>query len=166
MKKIVWVCILAGILALSACQTKEAEETENAHTYESDYVQDYTWSSPLLRELYYDYHTYYAGRYLLDGRMQVNIRQDAPEELLIKFEQTSSITHHLVAFSYAELWALKELIMVEIVDLEGFSGIGVSEKGNAVSLNLITGTEIPAFLDHYIETGMLVVDFHEGYATF
>jgi hypothetical protein len=98
--------------------------------------------------------------------MQVNIRQDAPEELLIKFEQTSTITHHLVAFSYAELWALKELIMVEIVDLEGFSGIGVSEKDNAVSLNLITGTEIPAFLDHYIETGMLLVDFHEGYATF
>jgi len=166
MKKYGFVCILTCLLFLVGCQTKEQEETENAYMYESDYVQDYSLLSPLLKELYYEYHTYYAGRYLLDGNMQVNIRQDAPLELLMKFEESASITHHLVAYSYAELWALKELIIVEIVDDEGFSGIGVSEKDNAVILNLITGTEIPTFLNHYIEEEMVIVEFHEGYSTF
>jgi hypothetical protein len=39
--------------------------------------------------------------------------------------------------------------------------MGTSQKDNCVHLGLLTDSEIPVELEHYIEIGMIVIEFME-----
>ncbi|WP_008825163.1 hypothetical protein [Haloplasma contractile] len=160
MKRLLLIIILL-VFSLVACEDNENEQVRvEENIYESPYVKDYGFPVEVMNEVYYSHHDVFAGFYLADG-YNVNITENAPQTLIDKLEQDSLVTHHIVDYSFAELWAVKEIVFDIISDSEGFSGLGVSEMNNTVELTLITDTVIPESLNHYIEIGILTIDFQD-----
>ncbi len=151
-------------LGLSACEQEQIEEEEN--TYESPYVKDYDFSIPVLNEVYYNYNDVFAGIYLVGSVYNINVTNDAPETLIAKLEQTGSIMYQIVDHSYAELWTVREIVTSFAIEMEGFTGIGISEMDNSVMLTLQTDTVVPEKFGHYIEIGILTIEFINGFPTF
>lgn len=167
MKKLGLVVLLTlCLVTLSGCKEEVEEAQGQEDIYESPYVKNYDFSVSLINEVYYTYHNVFAGVYLDAGVYNINITHDAPEELIQKLEANSSIEYHLVEYSYAELWTLREMVTSLIIDEEGFRGIGQSEKDNCVNLTLKTDTPVPEELLYYVETGMLKIEFTDLISTF
>ena len=168
MKKISLAIILCLIgFSLVACEQGDNEQVDiEEYTYESPYTKGYNFPHQVLNEVYYDYHDIFAGVYLVDNAYNINITKDAPQIIITKLEQNSSVTHHIVNFSFAELWTVREIVTSYVIEMEGFSGVGISEMDNTVRLTLITDTEIPESFNHYIEIGILTIDFQDTHTTF
>ncbi len=165
MKKLLLVLLL--LFSLVACSNNNNDKVEvEENTYESPYVKHYNFSTPILNEVYYNYHEVFAGIYL-DIGYNINITEDAPQTLIDKLEQ-SGVKYHIVKFSYSELWTVHELILDTIINenMDNFRGIGVSEMDNTIQLSLKTDTVIPEYLFHYIEIGILTIDYTDLIATF
>jgi len=168
MKKISLIIIFSIIyLSLIACDNsgnEQAEKEENI--YESPYVINYNFPHQVMNEVYYNYHNVFAGVYLVDGAYNINITDDAPQTLIDKLDQNNSVTYHIVNHSISELWTVREIVTVYVLEMDGFSGIGISEMDNTVQLTLITNTEIPESFNYYIEIGILTINFQDTHATF
>lgn len=160
MKKIILIVIL--LLNLVGCEAAQVEVKETE--YESPYVKDYMFQIQVMNEVYYNYQDVFAGFYLVNGVYNVNITEDAPEILIAKLTQNSLVTHHIVKYSYAQLWAVKELVFDTIINSDGFSSLSVSESNNSVNLTLITDTVVPDSFSHYIEIGILIITYQETHA--
>ena len=162
MKKILLVLLI--IFSLVACDNGDNEQIEiEETTYESPYVKGYNFPVGIMNRVYYSYHDVFAGFYLVNGAYNVNITEDSPQSLIDELEQNSLVTHHIVSYSYAELWTVNEMVLDIIINIDGFSGLGVSEMDNTIKLTLITDTVIPVSLNHYIEIGILTVDYQDSY---
>lgn len=160
-KKICFTVLLCLIgFSLVACEqdTKKQVDIEE-YKYESSYAKNYNFSIGVINEIYYNYHDVFAGVYLIDGGYNINITFETPQNIISKLEQNNLVTHHLVDFSFAELWTVREIVTAYIIGNEGFCGIGISEMDNSVMLTLKTNTVIPTPFHHYIETGILTVEF-------
>ncbi len=168
MKKIYFLIILCLLVfSLVACEQDENKQINNEeYIYESPYAKSYDFPAQVMNEVYYNYHDVFAGVYLIEGAYHINITEDAPEILIAELHQNSLVTHHIVDHSFAELWTVKEIVTSYIIDKEGFNSIGISEMDNTVNLTLRTDTEIPEFMNHYIEIGILTIDFSDLIATF
>lgn len=165
MKKILMMLLL--VFSLVACnQDDNVQENIEETKYESSYAVDYNFLIPLINEVYYSYNDVFAGVYLIDGAYHLNITDEAPDTLISKLENNNLVTHHIVSYSYGELWTVREIVTSYIINMEGFASISISEKDNTISLTLITDTVIPTAFYHYIEIGILTIDFQDGYATF
>lgn len=164
MRKLLTILLLS--LCLISCSNEDDEQLESeSYIYESPYVKGYNFPVGVINRVYYNYHDIFAGVYLIDGSYNINITEGAPESILAELTQNSLVTHHIVEFSFAELWTIRELITVTIIDLEGFSSIGISEMDNTIKLTLITGTVIPESFDHYVEIGILTINYTDSHAT-
>ena len=165
MKRLLMVLLL--VFSLVACDNAENDQVEvEKNTYESPYVKDYKFLVPIINEIYYNYHDVFAGVYLVNGSHHINITEDAPENLIVRLEQSSLVKHHIVKYSFAELWTIKEMVLDLIVDTDGFSSLGISEIDNTVSLTLITDTVVPTTFNHYIEMDILTIKYGDTYATY
>jgi len=165
MKKIFVILLL--IFTLVSCENVENDEIEvEEYTYESHYVKGYNFPIDVMNRVYYSYHDIFAGFYLIDGGYNLNITEGAPQTLLDELEQNSSVTYHIVEFSFAELWTVQEIVLVTIINVDGFSGLGVSEMDNTVKLTLKPDTVVPESFSHYIEIGILTIDFIDLIVTF
>ena len=165
MKKL--LIMLMFVFSLVACnQDENVQENIEETIYESPYARDSSFLIPLINEVYFDYNDVFAGVYLVDGLYHLNITDEAPNTLISKLENSGLVTHHIVSHSYGKLWTVKEIVTSYVGNIEGISSIGISEKDNTVSLTLITDTVIPTAFYHYIEIGILTIDFQDDYATF
>ena len=161
MKKISFAIILSMIIfSLVAC-TEVSEETQINHEYiyDSSYKIDRNFLVEIINEVYFDYHDVFAGVYIDDGVYNLNITNETPRNIVKRLEQTGLVRHHIVDFSFYELWTVKEIVISHITEIDGIIGIGISEKDNSVIFTVKTGTVIPSSFFHYIETGILTVDF-------
>ena len=146
------------VFSLVACESNENTEIED-NEYESPYVEDYDFPVAIMNDVYYYCHDIFAGFYIVDGSYHVNITEDASELIIAELSQNSLVTHHIVTYSFAELWSTKEIVFYAVKDLDGFSSLGVSEEDNFVVLTLITDTVVPPAIYRYIELGILVIDY-------
>lgn len=167
MKKISLAIVLCLVgISLVACEQDENEHVDiEEYTYESPYTKGYDFPFQVLNEVYYDYHDVFAGVYLVDGAYNINITEETPQIILTKLEQNSLVTHHIVSYSFAELWTVREIVTTYVIYMDGFSAIGISEMDNSVMLTLITGTVIPTSFYHYIEIGILTIEFQDIHST-
>lgn len=167
MRKISLAILLCLIgLSLVACDQDENEqENIEEYIYESPYTKNYDFSIEIINEVYYNYHDSFAGVYLVDGEYNLNVTEDIPHVMITRLEQNSLVTHHIVNFSYAELWTVEEIVKFQFNDFDRYCSIGISEMDNSVILRLITDTEIPSSFNHYIEIGILTIYFQDEYAT-
>ncbi len=176
MKRLFMVLLL--VFSLAACGNSEnvifqnGEDTGDykvlgeGNTYESSYVKNYSFSIPIMNEIYYRYNEVFAGVYLVDGVYNINITENAPQILITKLEQ-SSVSYHIVEFSFADMWTVNEMVLDRLINMNMRDwGMGVSEKDNTVKLTLKTGTIVPESFNHYIEIGILTIDFTDLTVTF
>ena len=163
MKKISLAILLCLIgISLVACEKNENEyEDIEKHTSESPYEFDYIPQIEVIKEIYYDYNNVFAGVYLIDGEYNINITEDTPQIMITKLEQNSLVTHHIVKFSFAELWTIQEIVASNVIEIDEPYGIGISVMDNSVTLTLNTDTVIPTSLYHYIEIGILTIRFSD-----
>jgi len=163
MKKLLITILL--VFSLGACEANRDDQVENEeNAYESPYVKEYKFPVGIMNEVYYSYHDVFAGFYLVNGSYNVNITDNAPQTLIARLEQNTLVTHHIVEYSFAELWVVNEMVLDILIDNEGFSSLSVDEMNNTVNLTLITDTVIPESLNHYIEIGILTIGFHDEHA--
>ncbi len=134
--------------------------------YESTYITISNSFIPIIGEIFYNYHNVYAGVYLVDGAYNINVTEDVPTSIIDKLEATSLVTHHIVKYSLSELWTIKEIIFDTVLDMDGFRGMGISERDNTIKLTLGTDTSIPVAFEYYVEIGILTIDYTDGYTVF